>query len=168
MSEQTSLETTDEKLARLEAECAQLTIRAESAEGSVDLLMGDIETLERKVRFKERQVNDLKGRLNKEALAGDYPDEIRRIFAYWQKRCGKPKCKLDDSRAAPVRKRLQSGRSEQEIMWAIDGAALDAFVTAQGLVKNDLALICQDDVKLQLNIERREAALARMQRAAEA
>ena len=158
MPEQIRLESSDELVARLRSERDVAIIRAESAEQSLEPLMGDIETLERKLRFANRTITDLKARLNKEALVGEYADEITLVFERWRSVTGHTRCKLDDARAAPVRARLKAGRTVEEFFTAIEGAVGDPWLW-KGKRMDELAFLAKDDVRFQNFVQRGERVL---------
>lgn len=83
---------------------------------------------------------------------------VRDLFAYWQATCGHPNAKLVAKRRRAVEGRLREGYTEAEIRKAIDGAAKAAHVSDQGVRFDDLALICRDGTKVELNIKRAAGA----------
>jgi hypothetical protein len=80
--------------------------------------------------------------------------EISELFAYWQQQCGHPHAKLTSDRRAKVRARLNDGTTVEDIRRAIDGAAANAFVDANGVRHDDLELICRNGSKLTLFMAR--------------
>lgn len=79
------------------------------------------------------------------------------LFAYWQQQCGHPRAKLDSDRCRKIEARLNSGRTPQEIREAIDGAAREAYVDESGVKHDDIELICRNERKLKLFMERATA-----------
>jgi len=80
------------------------------------------------------------------------------LFAYWQQQCHHPNAVLDDKRKRRIDERLKSGRTPDEIRAAIDGAARNAYINQSGVKHDDIELICRDDSKLELFIQRSKAA----------
>jgi hypothetical protein len=88
--------------------------------------------------------------------AGEPGDSMaaRRLFTYWQERCGHDTAKLTRDRRRKLEARLREGYSEQQIRQAIDGAALRPFVNDAGKRFDDLELICRNGSKLEDFMER--------------
>lgn len=137
------------------ARCTAVVERATQAERARDAALVDLENAEadlRSLRRRERWLERELGRANA-------PDSgewvvIRRLFAYWQDACRRPRSKLTDDRVQAIRARLRDGYGEARIRQAIDGAARAAFVDARGKRHDDIALICRGGEKLEAFEER--------------
>lgn len=86
--------------------------------------------------------------------------EVEALFAYWQTECGHPKAKLSPVRRRKIEGRLMDGRTPEEVITAIQGAAKAAYVGENGVKYDDIELICRSDEKLDLFIARAEAVPA--------
>lgn len=81
----------------------------------------------------------------------------RRLFAYWQDKCGHPTAKFTPERRRKVEARLKEGYMEHQVRQAIDGAARAAFVNDAGKRFDDIELICRNGSKLEDFIGRTSA-----------
>lgn len=73
----------------------------------------------------------------------------RRLFAYWQDKCGHSDAKFTPERRRKVEARIKEGYTEQQVRQAIDGAARAAFVNDVGKRFDDIELICRNGSKLE-------------------
>jgi hypothetical protein len=81
-------------------------------------------------------------------------EAIRRVFVYWQTRCGHPTALLSPERQSKIRARLREGRTAEEFKTAIDGAALAPTVSDNGKRHDDIELICRNAVKFESFVDR--------------
>lgn len=77
----------------------------------------------------------------------------RDLFAYWQQTCGHPHAKASAKRLRLIRDRLKDFDPD-EIRTAINGAARNAYVDANGVKHDAIELICRDVEHVELNIKR--------------
>lgn len=81
------------------------------------------------------------------------PREIaKRVFAYWQRRCGHERAKMTAERIGKVLARLREGYTEQECYLAIEGCLVSPHHSGEndrGTVYNDLELILRSGTKLE-------------------
>ena len=81
------------------------------------------------------------------------------VFDYWRVRCNHPRARLDAARGQAIKARLQAGHSVEDLVLAMDGAALDAWVDTKGKRHDKLTLILRDEEHLEDFMERRERAM---------
>lgn len=85
-------------------------------------------------------------------------DLDREIFAYWQAQCHHSQAKPTSDRLAKIRSRRRDGYTQEQMMRAIDGAAIGAWVNEHGKRFDDLELILRNGSKLEDFIERANRA----------
>jgi hypothetical protein len=117
---------------------------SDEAEGGVSADAGGASRVTPKPSSEPSQ--DPPGGLTPSASAREIEDQI---FAYWQEKCGHPTAKFIDKRRRAVRARLREGYTPREICEGIRGAALRPTVGDNGVVYDDLELICRDGTKLE-------------------
>lgn len=84
-------------------------------------------------------------------------DPVDVVFRYWQQTCKHPTAKLTSDRQSKVRARLRDGYTVKQLLQAIDGAAVGAFVNDNGVRFDDLELICRNGSKVESFIARATA-----------
>lgn len=139
-------------LARLEAEVARLT-------RGIEMLEVDVANAEVALRVERRKTADLRRQLEDRVVNGPGADDVQAVFEYWRRRCDHPRARLDTKRGQAVRARLHAGHSVEELMHAIDGAKLGAFISDTGRRHDELELIMRDEVKLDSFLARRSLAI---------
>lgn len=131
----------------------------ERAENGLRLALVDLENAEVGMRSLRRQVTELKNRLHEKETKGSYAREIELVFGYWQRRCGHPRTVLGTERATVVKRRLEE-HGVLECLYAVDGAALAAFVSVDNGKRHDeLELIMRNEVKFDAFRSRRALAI---------
>lgn len=97
-----------------------------------------IRMLERDLAGKRLKIADLERDYDK--IRDQHPRrrDIERVHAYWQKRCGHPRARLDNPEFFAIASLLLlGGKRHPEFAWpedfkaAVDGAAYDPFVTTR-------------------------------------
>ena len=96
-------------------------------------------------------------RREEETPHGEFGEDARELFGYWQERCGHQKAKATPERLRAIRARLRDGYSVADVRRAIDGAATGAYVDDRGKRHDDLTLICRNGSKLEDFIARASA-----------
>lgn len=85
-------------------------------------------------------------------------DLDREIFAYWQARCHHAQAKPTSDRLGKIRARRRDGYTQEQMLRAIDGAAVAAWVNEHGKRFDDLELIFRNGSKLEDFIGRADLA----------
>lgn len=115
----------------------------ETAEETIARLRAELDAERREATRKELGI-----------ATAAFTREIAVVYEYWRARCRPRVRKLGGERAGAVRGRLQDGYTVQELLRAVDGARFGAYVTPEGLRKDDLELICRNEQKLTLFLDR--------------
>lgn len=84
-------------------------------------------------------------------------DPVKDLFAYWQTRCEHPDAKFSSDRRTKIAARLKDGYTDEQIRLAINGAALAPTIGDNGVVHDDIELICRSGAKLDSFIARAKA-----------
>jgi hypothetical protein len=82
---------------------------------------------------------------------------IREVFDTWRVACGHERAKLTQDRRSKVRARLREGYTSSDLMEAVHGAAIGAYVDGRGHKWDDLTLICRSGTNVERFIAIRQA-----------
>lgn len=134
-----------QEIARLRA--ALNAVRVDLANAEVDLAV------------KRRQITEMKGLLHEKVVTSEYMTHAHEVFDYWCAHCrpGSTRIIFGDKRKKAVLARLRDGYTADDLMEAIDGAAVDAYTNEKGITYDDLELICRDETKVDMFVKRARA-----------
>lgn len=132
--------------------CPQCQVWQETCESqreAIQALQEDVANMERDLRKQRRQYTALLNKRNKERREGEKYEVAFEIFEFWRKKC-RPRAKsFDDARCDAVLARLKD-YEPRYICEAIVGAAVAANRNhSNGVVYNELTLICRDAAHLE-------------------
>lgn len=130
----------------------------------LDAALLDAENLEVDLRVMRRRLRNAENQLKQQRKEDKLDTEIHDVFAYWVARCSKDRERtiLGEKRYKAVHGRLKEGHTVDDLKEAIDGAAVDAYVSEKGIRYDDLELICRDEVKVQAFRKRAQIAASRL------
>jgi hypothetical protein len=122
------------------AECLNCVRLARANEA----LQRDLENVEVELRVKRAQLTRLRNESEEADESSDLHKQAKVVFLYWKLRC-RPNAKtFKGDRQKAVMARLREGYTVFDLMRAIDGAVVGAYVDVKGVRHDDLELICRD------------------------
>lgn len=120
----------------------ELVDRIGELDAKVAGLTSDCDVLHEELTRALRQIKAFKQDREKERLGDPERDVIIGVFDYWREKCQHPNSRFDGKRFDLIKSRLKQF-SPDELMMAIDGAAVDAYVDPKGKRHDRLGLILE-------------------------
>lgn len=117
----------------------------------------DLENCEVSLRAERRKCAALKKELEKQRRDDPKMKEADRVFDHWCQVIhpnARRRPVFGERRVKVVLARLREGHTVSELCRAIDGCAVGAFTSENGIRHDDLELICRDETKVSANLKR--------------